>query len=97
MSEEYTIFKNRFRRMRAEIEQEIDRRIDFGMKATDLMCVTWYVKQKIDRMRSDLDEHILSENTLSYRESRILYRYIDILDDTMWSILYNIAGKGVRI
>lgn len=96
MSEEYTYLKDKFRRRRAEIQAEINRRFSYGMKPTDLMCATWYVKQSLERMRSDLDEHILCDNILSTREAKILYKYIDFLDDYMWNRLYDIAGKGVK-
>lgn len=96
MSEAYIYFKKRFRRRRSEIDAEIKRRFEHGVRPTDIMCTTWYVKQALDRMRSDVDENILCVNELSDKESKTLYKYIDFLDRYMWFKLYDIAGKEVK-
>ena len=95
MSEAYDFLKNKIRRRKSDIEAEINRRFEYSVRPTDLMCATWNVKQILDRMRSDVDEVILCENSISYKEAKVLYRYIDNLDDYVWSRLYDIAGKGV--
>lgn len=93
MSEEYIFFKNRFRRRRKDMLNEIDRRTRYKVRTTDVMCLTWYIKQSLDNMRSDLDESILCLNTLSTRECKVLYKYIKLLEDYMWNRLYDIAGQ----
>lgn len=93
MSEAYEIFKNKFRDKKRVLDTEVKTRFKYGVRPTDIMCVTWYVKQTIDRMRSEVDVHILCENTLSTREVKVLYKYIDILNDSYWDRLYNIAGE----
>lgn len=93
MSEAYVYFKSRFRRRKAEIDAEIERRFDKCVRPTDIMCATWYIKQTLDSMYNEIDIHILCENTLSRRERRTLHKYIDILNDSYWDRLYNIAGK----
>lgn len=95
MSEAYEYFKNRFRVRKKVIDTEIRTRFKYGVRPTDIMCVTWYVKLTLEGMKSEVDTHILCENTLSKREVKILYKYIGILNDSYWDRLYNIAGKGV--
>ena len=93
MSEEYIFFKNRFRRRRNDMLDKIDKRTKYKVRSTDVMCLTWYIKQSLDMMCSDVDESILCENTLSTRESKVLYKYIKILEDYMWNRLYDMAGE----
>lgn len=93
MSEEYIFFKNRFKRRRKDMLEEIDRRTRYTVRATDVMCLTWYIKQSLDMMRSDVDEHILCWNILSTRECKVLYKYIKLLEDYMWNRLYDMAGQ----
>ena len=95
MSEEYIFFKNRFRRRRKDMLDEIERRTRYSVRPTDVMCLTWYIKQSLDNMRSDVDESILCINSLSTRECKVLYNYIKLLEEYMWNRLYDIAGKEV--
>ena len=96
MSEEYIYLKDRFRLKRKDMIEEIDRRCGYKVRPTDVMCLTWYIKQTLESMRSNVDECILCTNTLSKRECKVLYTYINLLDDYLWDILYNIAESEVQ-
>lgn len=90
----YEFLKKKFRHRKVEIETEITQRFRISiMRTTDIMCATWNIKLMIESMRRDVMDF---EDVLSERERKVLYKYIEWIDCSMWSRLYDIAGKEVK-
>ena len=90
----YEFLKRKFRNRKAEIEPEITSRFNIECcRGTDIFCASWNIKMIIESMRRDVQDF---SDSISRRERKTLIKYIEILDCSMWSRLYDIAGKEVK-
>lgn len=98
-STSYEKLVNRIRRIKNEINREVEgRNFDSWRAATEIMCAAWFIRAMIMKMHEVVNiEYRYKYTDLSRREYKALDKYIDKLENYYWNLLYDKGNEVNKV